>query len=100
GETAEPVKAGDPVLPPPQGSAFDPAGAPQGEDRFALAVLRAMIAAANADGHIDEDERQRISGKLQESGIDREAADFIDAELANPPSLEAIAASAASDPQK
>lgn len=34
---------------------------PQGETEFALTLVRAMIAAANADGHIDETERKHRS---------------------------------------
>ena len=35
---------------------FNPAQAPQGEAEFTLALVRAMIAAAKADGHIDDGE--------------------------------------------
>jgi uncharacterized membrane protein YebE (DUF533 family) len=36
-------------------------------------ALKAMINAAKADGQIDQGETQRIVGKLQESGMGREA---------------------------
>jgi uncharacterized membrane protein YebE (DUF533 family) len=36
-------------------------------------VLKAMINAAKADGQIDQGEMQRIVGKLQESGMKKEA---------------------------
>ena len=52
------------LLPPPADTAFHPSQAPQGETEFALTLVRAMIAAAKADGHIDDDERQKIGDKL------------------------------------
>lgn len=88
------------ILPPPQGSAFDPEQAPQGGDEFALAVVRAMIAAANADGHIDEEERARIHERLIQSGVDDEEGELLRRELANPQDIEALAASVRSDAQK
>lgn len=88
------------LLAPPEGSAFDPATAPNGENHFALALIRAMLAAANADGHIDEQERSRISDRLRQAGIDEESGEFLRQELANPLDLDALAATAHSDPQK
>ncbi len=88
------------MLPLPADTAFDPALAPQGEDEFALALIRAMIAAARADGHIDDEEREHIAGKLAMSGFDRDAADFINRELATPLDLDAVVAMAKTDAQK
>lgn len=88
------------LLPPPAEAGFDPAQAPQGEDEFALALIRAMIAAARADGHVDDAEREQISGKLAVSGIDRDAADFINRELASPVDLDTIITAAKTDAQK
>ncbi|GAB4358357.1 MAG: tellurite resistance TerB family protein [Oricola sp.] len=87
------------LLPPPE-TAFDPADAPQGETEFALALVRAMIAAARADGHVDDTEREQIAGRLAMSGLARDAADFINAELAAPLDLDAIVAAAKTDAQK
>ncbi len=56
------------LLPPPAGDSFDPAQAPQGEAEFALTIVRAMIAAAKADGRIDEAERGKIIDKVGLSG--------------------------------
>jgi uncharacterized membrane protein YebE (DUF533 family) len=49
-----------------------------------------MIAAANADGQIDADERRRILEKLEETGVDPEDRAFIEKELRAPQSLDAL----------
>jgi uncharacterized membrane protein YebE (DUF533 family) len=88
------------LLPPPSDTAFDPARAPQGEDEFALSLIRAMIAAARADGHVDDEEREQIAGKLAMSGIGQDAAEFISRELNAPLDLDVIVATARTDAQK
>ena len=88
------------LLPPPADTAFDPAQAPQGEAEFALVIARAMIAAARADGHIDEAERGRIAGKLRLSGIGGEAEAFLISELEKPVDLDGLVAAARTDAQK
>jgi uncharacterized membrane protein YebE (DUF533 family) len=50
----------------------------------AIVVLKAMINAAKADGQIDDAERQRILGKLEEAGADAEAREFVQAEMRRP----------------
>ncbi|WP_421290968.1 tellurite resistance TerB family protein [Aeromonas taiwanensis] len=52
-------------------------------DARAALLVRAMVAAARADGHIDAAERQKIQAYLTEQG-ERDAARWIDAELARP----------------
>lgn len=88
------------LLPPPADTGFHPAKMPGGEGEFALVLIRAMVAAANADGHIDDDERQRIAGKLSLSGIDTEAGEFLNQQLANPASIDDLVAAASTDEQK
>jgi uncharacterized membrane protein YebE (DUF533 family) len=97
---AEPGQAQPELLPPPSDTSFNPANAPQGEAEFALVLVRAMIAAANADGHIDESERKKIGDKLSLSGIGGEAEQFLMKEIANPASLDELVAAAKSDAQK
>ena len=70
------------------------------DDSFALALVRAMIAAANSDGHVDEEERSRIADRLSVAGMAEDAKAFIDAELQNPTSLQDIVATAQTDAQK
>ena len=48
------------------------------------AVLRALIAAAKADGHIDEKEQQMISDELARHTDDPQLQQWLDAEVAKP----------------
>ena len=55
-------------------------------------VLKGMINAAKADGQIDPREGQRITGKLQEAGIDRSGQQWVLSEMYRPLDLDAFAA--------
>jgi len=88
------------LLPPPADTAFHPSQMPQGEAEFALVLIRAMIAAAKADGHIDDEERKRIGDKLALSGIGSEAEQFLNDELAKPANMDELVAAAKTDAQK
>lgn len=99
GRQASKAEAEPEVLPPPKGSEFD-LEADAINDEFPLALVRAMIAAARADGHIDDDERARITDKLTMSGIDEDEQSFIRAELAKPVDLDAIVYAAKSEAQR
>ncbi len=70
------------VLPAPQGSGY--AEGDGDDNERALLMVRAMIAAAASDGVIDDAERARIMGNLQQAGLSDEAANFLDQELAHP----------------
>jgi uncharacterized membrane protein YebE (DUF533 family) len=90
--------AGTPeLLPPPADSGFHPEAV---STDFALILVRAMIAASRADGHIDDAERARIMDKLKVSGLGADAAQFLENELANPVDLDAIVAAAATEEQR
>ena len=80
----------------PQASGFHPVS--QTEDD-ALLYLRAMVAAAAADGQIDEAERSRIVKGLTEAGIDPEASRWLETEMASPADVEELAATV-DDPEK
>lgn len=82
------------LLPPPRDTTFHPSQAPQGETEFALTLVRAMIAAAKSDGHIDDAERRKIGDKLSLSGMGAEEESFLLAELEKPVDLDAIVNSA------
>ena len=58
----------------------------------AVLLIRAMIAAANADGVIDKDERNRILKKLETLDLSNQEHSFIVKELLFPAGLEDIAA--------
>jgi uncharacterized membrane protein YebE (DUF533 family) len=63
------------------------------EDQAKIA-LKAMINAAKADGQIDQNEIQRILGKLEEGGANPEARDFVLAEMGKPMDLASLTAAA------
>lgn len=88
------------LLPPPSGTDFHPAQAPQGEAEFALTLVRAMIAAAKADGHIDDAERARIADKIKLAGLDSDAERFILDEIERPLDLGQLVAAARTEAQK
>lgn len=70
----------------------DPA---QAQHRATL-ILRSMIQAAKADGQIDQQEMQRIAGKLDEAGESREARDFVMREMSGPADINALCQAVAS----
>lgn len=76
-----------PVLPAPAGSGFEPEAA---TDANALLFIRAMIAAASADGAIDQRERAAILGGLGEAGLDAEAGEWLAREIARPASIDSL----------
>lgn len=85
------------LLPPPANSGFETEAV---SADFALTLVRAMIAASRADGHIDDSERAHIMDKLKVSGIGGDAAAFLEQELANPIDLDGIVAAAKSEEQR
>ncbi|MBX4951880.1 tellurite resistance TerB family protein [Rhizobium binae] len=92
--------ANNPVLlPPPAESGFGPAS-PAGSNEFVLVLIRAMIAAAKADGHIDDAERALIMDKIKAADVSGEAAAFIERELAWPTDIDALVAAAVTEEQR
>jgi len=77
----------------PPGSGFEPQAL---TNQSATTYIRAMIAAANADGRIDDSEKQRIFGALKQGGLEAEAEAFLKHELAMPASIDELAAAVAS----
>lgn len=75
---------------PAEGSPFLPAQTADGRP-FALSLIKAMIAAANADGHIGPEEHRQIFEAANRAGFDAEAKAFVFDALANPPSIAQIA---------
>ena len=70
---------------------------PSAETDEALLMLRAMIAAAKADGAIDAEERGRIAAQLDGAGLSAKARDAVLADFDKPLSPAALA-KLASDP--
>lgn len=58
----------------------------------ALLLIRAMIAAANADHAVDDVERHGILAKMTASGLGAEERSFIEQELSNPLDLRSLVA--------
>jgi uncharacterized membrane protein YebE (DUF533 family) len=61
-------------------------------------VLKAMINAAKADGQIDQSEMQHIVGKLQESGMGKEAQQYALTEMTKPLDTQSLIAAAKGQP--
>lgn len=95
------------TLPPPAPPATLPVAAPAvaanvvdpGDDRNADAahLIRSMIAAANADGLIDAQERAAILERAMEAGLDPATQQFLMGELRAPATLEQIVAATRPD---
>ena len=79
---------------------FLPGAAPAANgEAFELSLIRAMIGAARADGHIDGEERRRIFAQVEEAGLDAEAKAFVFDALDSPIGVSEVAASAATPEQ-
>lgn len=72
----------------PSGSGFEPAAV---TNETAALYIRAMIAAAAADGRVDADEQAKVMASLQQAGAGSEAEDFIANELNSPASVQQLA---------
>lgn len=85
------ARSAPPVAPALPMATTAPAAA---DDRIADAahLIRSMIAAANADGTIDSDERANILQRAMEAGLDSATQQFLMGELRAPASAEQIAA--------
>lgn len=91
-ETPPPMKD---ITPKPEGTPFLPQ-IPKARDDMSLAILRAMIAAAKADGHIDAAEQAKIFDKLDEMELGMEGKAFVMDELRKPLDIESVVAAATS----
>ncbi|WP_119270622.1 tellurite resistance TerB family protein [Taklimakanibacter deserti] len=83
------------ITPKVEGTVFLPS-APKERNELSLVLLRAMIAAAKADGHIDAKEQQAIFAKLDELDLDTEAKAFVIDELRKPLDIDAVVKGATS----
>ena len=86
-----------PPPPPPAGQAAGQAPPPPPPDQAgdanastAVLLIRAMIAAATADGEIDAQERQRIMERLDQVDPSPEEREFLAKEMTAPASLDQI----------
>ena len=75
--------------------AFIPAaGDERGQEELGKSLVRAMIAAAKADGRIDADEKEAIFGKLETMNLSAEEKAWVFDELSSPLDINAVAARA------
>jgi uncharacterized membrane protein YebE (DUF533 family) len=82
----QPAPRDEAFLPPPQDEAA--------RDALAQSLVRAMIAAAKADGRIDAEENQRIFARLEALDLDPQSKAFVFDELSAPLNLDAVVAGA------
>ena len=66
---------------------------------FSLAIIRAMIGAAKADGHVDAAETQKIFGQIEGQGLNMQEKSLLMQEMANTPNVAEIAAAAKTQEQ-
>ncbi|RJQ83305.1 MAG: tellurite resistance TerB family protein [Desulfobacteraceae bacterium] len=83
-----------PPPPPPGSTAAQAPAAAGGQAGDAVLLIRAMIAAANADGAIDAEERTAILDRLKSVQLSPEEHQFITQELLEPKSMKEIVAAA------
>ncbi len=91
-----PLPSQQPAPVPPGPEPVAVAGPADGHDNqeqeLAMRLIRVMVAAAHADGRLDEQEEQRILEKLQEQGLSREERLFLLQELHVPKEIAELTA--------
>ncbi len=88
GPPPPPPSGAKPPPPPPAGPAQPKREGPG--DKKARLLIRAMIAAANADGAIDPQEKEAILVQLGEDGMSPEERALLESELAAPVSIDTL----------
>jgi uncharacterized membrane protein YebE (DUF533 family) len=66
---------------------------------FELVLVRAMVSAAKADGHIDAEEQRRLFSEVERMGLDSEAKAYVFDLLTKPTDLEGITSNVATQEQ-
>lgn len=91
--SGSPASAAPHMPPPPPPGRPQPAQVTGQADQLrSLHLLRAMITAANADGHVDATERALLLQHAREAGLAGEDLDALDREIRNPLSLQQLVA--------
>ncbi|MGB0847843.1 MAG: tellurite resistance TerB family protein [Thiolinea sp.] len=92
---AQPTQTPAELLPAPQNSAFLPDLNNQvASNQHSLTLVRAMIAAARADGQMDMQESQIIFDKIESLGLDDESRNLLLDEMNHPVNMDTIIQSA------
>jgi uncharacterized membrane protein YebE (DUF533 family) len=77
------ARPGAPAAAPAAARSFEALPAPV-QEQHSRAMLKAMIAAAKSDGHMDARERDLVFGELTRLQADAETRQWVDAELSRP----------------
>lgn len=77
-----------------QDAFIPPAGDTSAQEELGKSLVRAMIAAAKADGRIDADEKEAIFSKLESMNLSSEEKAWVFDELSSPLDINAVAARA------
>jgi uncharacterized membrane protein YebE (DUF533 family) len=85
---------GSPAPTPAQDAFIPPASDTSGQEELGKTLVRAMIAAAKADGRIDADEKEAIFGKLETMNLSSEEKAWVFDELSSPLDINAVVARA------
>ena len=97
GDRTLPQTAEAELVPAPEGSAFMPAkNNTVGQEALGLTLVRAMIAAARADGRLDAKESQVIFQRIESLGLNPDDQALLVAEMGHPVDMDAIVNSATS----
>jgi uncharacterized membrane protein YebE (DUF533 family) len=98
GKQATPAAAASqpsvPMLPAPSGTPFNPSSE-SGQQNLARHLLRAMIAAAKSDGHVDAPEQARIFAEMDKLPLGTDDKAFVMDELRAKLDIDAVAGAAA-----
>jgi uncharacterized membrane protein YebE (DUF533 family) len=87
------VPAAPPAQPAPSGTPFNPSSE-SGQQKLARHLLRAMIAAAKSDGHVDADEQARIFAEMDKLPLAADDKAFVMDELRAKLDIDAVAGAA------
>ena len=94
GKVASPAENADtPLLPPPTNTPFNP-GSEAEQQTLGRHLLRAMISAAKADGHIDATEQSNIFAQMDRMNVGAEDKAFVMDELRKPLDVDTVASAA------
>ena len=94
GKAASPAaSASTPLLPPPTDTPFNPASEAD-QQTLGRHLLRAMISAAKADGHIDNAEQANIFAQMDRMNVSGEDKAFVMDELRKPLDVDSVASAA------
>ena len=84
------ARAGVPLLPPPRDTPFNPASESE-QQSLGKSLMRAMIAAAKSDGHVDATEQANIFAQMDKLDLSAEEKAFVLDELRKPLDVDAVA---------